>query len=379
MPRQYGTPYKANAALTQFKRTMDREGKTCITYTGGTEFKCFFRIRDDNENQKEIIVIYFDTTSPVRPGTLICYGNSVFLALNRETVENDIYYKSTLVKCNGVYNDNRGYGAINVPFFADNIQSTISVGNNVITTLSGNIELITEDNPSSKKIDINDYFNEFDRTFKVSNKYIVDGIIHVTAEVTLNRVSNYNYKIVIDGIPETNVATNNSIRLSVTPYINGIATDAELEWSSSDPTVAAVDGTGLVSFIEEGTAEITVKWIEKDITASTGTITVGDLTEKWIMSITGNANQKPGITRTYTVSTTLDGIETYLENIQYEIINKSADIVFTTEIFDTSTNKLTLMIIDDHNKFIGNTYTIRSYHTEKKISATINVQVVGLY
>ena len=185
-----------SATEIQYKRTMEREGKILTTYTGGAEFKAFFRINNDNENQRETIVIYYDVTAPVRPGTLVMYGYGVYLALNRETVENDVYYKSTLVKCNGVYNENSG-AVMNIPFYSDNMKSSVSVGNSTITMLSGNIEIITEENSLSKKIKIDQKFNEFGRTFNVCNLYSMDGILHIIAEVYSNMTTTYTYSLLI--------------------------------------------------------------------------------------------------------------------------------------------------------------------------------------
>lgn len=260
--REMGTPYNGNSTLTQFNRTMKREGKTVTTYTGGTEFQAFFRIKEDNENQKETIIMYYDITAPVRPGTLVMYGYGIFLALNRETVENDIYYKSVLVKCNGVFNDINGYFG-NIPFYCDNMKSSVSIGNSIITTLSGNIEFITEENALSKNIKIDNYFNEFGRTFRVSNRYVIDGIVHIIGEVEADRTPTVNYSIVIDGIPASSVKVGDSISLSATPYRNGsITTGATFEWSSDNTSVATVDEVGNVSIIAEGSAHITVLWVE---------------------------------------------------------------------------------------------------------------------
>ena len=202
-----------NAAKTQFERTMRREGKTVTTYTGGTKFRAFFRTRDEHENQRETIIMYYDVTSPVRPGTLVMMGYGVFLALNRETVENDIYYKSTLIKCNGVFNENTGK-IQNVPFYADNMKSSVSVGNNTISMLNGNIEAITEENSLSKQIDINQRFNEFGRTFRVTNKYTIDGIVHFVAEVEADQKTDFVGTSQIDELP------NSSIEDSLTPAYN---------------------------------------------------------------------------------------------------------------------------------------------------------------
>ena len=235
--RECQTPYTRNATKTQFERTMKREGKIVTTYTSGTEFRAFFRTRDEHENQRETIIMYYDVTAPVRPGTLIMIGYGVFLALNRETVENDIYYKSTLIKCNGVFNENTGK-IHNVPFYSDNLKSSVSIGNNTINMLNGNLELITEENSLSKQIQINQYFNEFGRTFRVTNKYIMDGIVHVIAEVEADQDTDFVNTIQVDGLSNSSIYVGSIIQLEATPYINGnAATDATFDWKSSDNSI----------------------------------------------------------------------------------------------------------------------------------------------
>ena len=296
-----------SATEIQYKRTMEREGKILTTYTGGTEFKAFFRINNDNENQRETIVIYYDVTAPVRPGTLVMYGYGVYLALNRETVENDVYYKSTLVKCNGVYNENSG-AVMNIPFYSDNMKYSVSVGNNTITMLNGNIEIITEENSLSKKIAIDQKFNEFGRTFNVCNLYSMDGILHIIAEVYSNMTPTYTYSVVIDGTPTTSLKTGETVQLTATTYMGEtITTGATLDWTSSDNTIATVDGTGLVTCVSEGTATITCTWVEQDV-KGTATINISN-TEPvtptgYTYTISGNTNLKNGFSRTYTLTIT---------------------------------------------------------------------------
>ena len=296
-----------SATEIQYKRTMEREGKILTTYTGGTEFKAFFRINNDNENQRETIVIYYDVTAPVRPGTLVMYGYGVYLALNRETVENDVYYKSTLVKCNGVYNENSG-AVMNIPFYSDNMKYSVSVGNNTITMLNGNIEIITEENSLSKKIAIDQKFNEFGRTFNVCNLYSMDGILHIIAEVYSNMTPTYTYSVVIDGTPTTSLKTGETVQLTATTYKGEtITTGATLDWTSSDNTIATVDGTGLVTCVSEGTATITCTWVEQDV-KETATINISNnepvTPTGYTYTISGNTNLKNGFSRTYTLTIT---------------------------------------------------------------------------
>lgn len=363
-----------SATEIQYKRTMEREGKILTTYTGGSEFKAFFRINNDNENQRETIVIYYDVTAPVRPGTLVMYGYGVYLALNRETVENDVYYKSTLVKCNGVYNENRGV-VMNIPFYSDNMKSSVSVGNSTITMLNGNIEIITEENSLSKKIKIDQKFNEFGRTFNVCNLYSMDGILHIIAEVYSNMTPTYTYSVVIDGTPTTSLKTGETVQLTATTYMGEtITTGATLDWTSSDNTIATVDGTGLVTCISEGTALITCTWVEQDV-KGTATINISN-TEPvnptgYTYTISGNTSLKNGLSRTYTLTVTDSSgndVTSSQNDYSWNIVSD-----FTDQIEQVITdNKIKLTV--ENEDLIDKTFVLQVLvNSDVKTSVTITI------
>lgn len=373
--RESGTPYTRNAAQTQFERTMKREGRIVTTYTGGTEFRAFFRTRDEHENQRETIIMYYDVTAPVRPGTLVMVGYGVFLALNRETTENDIYYKSVMVKCNGVFNENTGI-VHNVPFYCSNMKSSVSVGNNVITMLNGNIELITEENSLSKQIDIGHSFNEFGRTFEVTNKYIMDGITHLIAEVRADQKTDFVYTIKIDGLLNSSVPVNSEIQLEAIPHINDNPTiGATLEWKSSDNSIATVDGTGKISGISEGEAQITIVWVEKNVSETINITVVNDYVpvvpeSTYTCDISGRTDLKNGYKRTYTVTfTDKDGNNVDCQEIDYQW-NVSADFDVTQTI---SENKITVSV--DNEDLIGHDFLLQVL-VKSKIIAELEVNIV---
>lgn len=362
------------ATEIQYKRTMEREGKILTTYTGGAEFKAFFRINNDNEKQRETIVIYYDVTAPVRPGTLVMYGYGVYLALNRETVENDVYYKSTLVKCNGVYNENSG-AVMNIPFYSDNMKSSVSVGNSTITMLNGNIEIITEENSLSKKIKIDQKFNEFGRTFKVCNLYSMDGILHIIAEVYSDMTPTYTYSVVIDGTPITSLKTGETVQLTATTYMGEtITTGATLDWTSSDNTIATVDGTGLVTCVSEGTAMITCTWVEQDVkgTASINVSNSEPVTPTgYTYTISPTSSLRVGVSKTYKLTITdssgndiTSSQNDYSWNIVSDFVNQFQQVV--------TDNKIKLTV--ENEDLIGETFVLQVLvGTEVKISQTIEI------
>ena len=363
-----------SATEIQYKRTMEREGKILTTYTGGTEFKAFFRINNDNENQRETIVIYYDVTAPVRPGTLVMYGYGVYLALNRETVENDVYYKSTLVKCNGVYNENSG-AVMNIPFYSDNMKYSVSVGNNTITMLNGNIEIITEENSLSKKIAIDQKFNEFGRTFNVCNLYSMDGILHIIAEVYSNMTPTYTYSVVIEGTPTTSLKTGETVQLTATTYMGEtITTGATLSWTSSDNTIATVDGTGLVTCVSEGTATITCTWVEQDV-KETATINISNnepvTPTGYTYTISGNTNLKNGLSRTYTLTVTDSSgndVTSSQNNYSWNIVSD-----FTDQIEQVITNNQIKLTVDDEDLFDESFVLQVLVNSDVKASITITI------
>lgn len=372
--REFGTPYTRNAAQTQFERTMKREGRIVTTYTGGTEFRAFFRTRDEHENQRETIIMYYDVNAPVRPGTLVMVGYGVFLALNRETTENDIYYKSTLIKCNGVFNENTGI-VHNVPFYCSNMKSSVSVGNNVITMLNGNIELITEENSLSKQIDIHQCFNEFGRTFEITNKYTMDGIVHLIAEVRAGQKADFVYTIQIDGLHNSSVPVNSVIQLEATPYINdNPTTGATFDWKSSDNSIAIVDGTGKISGVSEGEVQISVTWVEKNV-SETINITVINadvpIEPTYNCQITGTYyTLRAMYKRNYTVTfTDKDG-----NAVDWHEIDYRWNIVADFEVKQTITdNKITVRV--DNEDLIGQQFLLQIL-IDDKVGAEITVKIV---
>ncbi len=373
--RESGTPYTRNAAQTQFERTMKREGRIVTTYTGGTEFRAFFRTRDEHENQRETIIMYYDVTAPVRPGTLVMVGYGVFLALNRETTENDVYYKSTLIKCNGIFNENTGI-VHNVPFYCSNMKSSVSVGNNVITMLNGSLELLTEENSLSKQIDICQTFNEFGRTFEVTNKYTVDGITHLIAEVRAGQKADFIYTIQIDGLLNSSVPVNSVIQLEAIPHINdNPTTGATFDWKSSDNSIATVDGTGKISGISEGEVQITVTWVEKNVSETINITVVNDYVpvvpeSTYTCDISGRTDLKNGYKRTYTVTfTDKDGNNVDWQEIDYQW-NVSADFDVTQTI---SENKITVSV--DNEDLIGHDFLLQVL-VKSKIIAELEVNIV---
>lgn len=356
-----------------FEETMKREGQILTTYSSGAEFRAFFRIRNDNENQRETVVIYYDVTAPVHSGTLVMIENEVYLALNKETVENDVYYKSALIKCNGVYNSNDGM-VCNIPFYSDNMKASVSIENNAVSLLNGNIEILTEENSLSKQIKINAAFNEFDRTFKVTNKYTIDGITHFICEVDSDREPVFVYSVHIEGGPDVEVKPDTTLKLDAIPYVNGqITNGATYNWTSSDNAIAIVDGTGQVTCLSEGIATISVTWIEKDVSDSVQIAVVNTevpVTPAYIYHISGRAELKCGISRTYTLYITDNlGNDVDFQDFTWNVISD-----FTVDQ-NANGNKIELYVDDEDA--IDHTFLLQVM-VSGEVKTEVTIRVVGI-
>lgn len=93
----------------------------------------------------------YNRTAPVVQGSLISYGNKVYILVNRETEENHCYYKSSALACNGMITLNNRE-VIGIPCYASAMKDGLAEGNNMLSLINGTMELITESNSLSRQI-----------------------------------------------------------------------------------------------------------------------------------------------------------------------------------------------------------------------------------
>lgn len=288
---------------TIFDETMQREGRNITAYTSGNEFQAFMRRNDDGNNYEDRITLYYYTNAPVVQGSLISYGNKIYILVNRETEENHCYYKSSALACNGMITLN-DRNVIGVPCYADSMKDSLVERNSSISLIDGNMEFITESNSLSRQIKIGDTFNEFGRTYKVDNIYYKDGILHIIAEVTTNQMPVEHLNIIIDGLTEESYIVGDTIQLSATLYINNIITNGTVAWESTDSSIAALDGEGNVTFLSDGSVSFKAYWIEKDFSETSIIISVGNPDVSYSYKIIGKPELTCGIQRKYTLHIT---------------------------------------------------------------------------
>ena len=206
----------------------------------------------------------------------------------------------------------------------------------------------------------------------------MDGILHIIAEVYANQTPTYTYSVVIDGTPTTSLKTGERVQLTATTYMGEtITTGATLDWTSSDNTIATVDGTGLVTCVSEGTATITCTWVEQDV-KGTATINISN-TEPvtptgYTYTITGTSRLRIGVSRTYTLTITdsagndvTSSQNDYTWNLNCAFDNKIDKVI--------SNNKITLTVEDEN--LIEETFTLEVL-TNSNVQASMVVEIIDI-
>lgn len=257
-----------------FQQSIQREHKTVTIRGTGEQFECFFRKSNDNINRRDTMTMFYDVDAPVEVGALLLYGGNTYLTLNKETAENDVYFKSAIIRTNGVINTH-SLSVIGLPFYGDNVNNATSTNTTNISLIDGNIEVMTEDNEESRALKVDDLFNEWGRTWKISNLFYIDGICHIVLEVNANVTPKYNYNLILSTLASYNVVPEDTASISATAYCNEIEmTKATIIYSSSNTEVATIDSSGNISYLADGEVYFTATWQEQNISQSTGTVTV---------------------------------------------------------------------------------------------------------
>lgn len=353
--------------------------------TQAQDFKVVFRKNNDGLEDRDTSIIYYQIDAPVGVGTLLKYKGNYYIALNKETAENDVYYKSAVQQTDGILNLNTGT-VTGLRIICLKTTSISSASDGTMILLSGDLELILEDNSDSKRLTIGGTFNEYGGTYKIKNIMSKNGICHLYCERTADEQPTINYRLVLGAynkayqIPSSPESGIGVTKLETTAYMNDqIVFNPTIEWLSSNNDVATIAQDGTVTFIKAGIVKFTARWTENDVEVTTDEITVTESEPEvnpWTLSITSRYSKMyTNKDIVFTFVTKNDGVKEHLDGLQYEITSDYS-FTFVTEKFDTTANTLTLKTTD--NGAIGKKFTLRVYHTAKKLEATKDVTVESL-
>lgn len=367
-----------------FQQAMKREHKTVVVQETGEQFECFFRKNNDSINRRDTMIMFYDVEAPVEVGELLIYGNNTYLTLNKETAENDIYFKSAIIRTNGVINTH-GLSVIGLPFYGDNVNNATSTNTNNINIVNGNIEVMTEDNDESRALKVDDLFNEWGRTWKITNLFYIDGICHIVLEINANVTPTYNYSLVLTNLTSFNVVPEDTASITATAYCNDIEmTRATIIYSSSNTEVATIDSSGNISYLADGEVYFTATWQEQNVSESTGTVTVAsvpadDSITIYVEQLDEICYDFPETIHYYAIrgGARDDTIPVSLKIENISVTNNHNTYLKKITITDNGDNTIELAV--NGSVMVGKTFDLVAYNDEYKVENRQNIKVISLF
>lgn len=356
-----------NTLKKQFQDALKREGTSITTYFNNDTVPCIFRINADTNKETDRIQIFYSISSPINQGQLITFRNRIYLVLNQETAENDIYYKSSIIQTNAELKWTTDSVIYKMPCYAGDLVSYLPNSGDVVT-VGGNIEIQTEDRELSRQITLNQELETMGGVYKIVNFLYRTGFTYLYAERTAGTPTPPLYVINITGASSYDLTEVQTANLTVEATIDGVPeSNPTVTWTSSNESVATVSN-GVLTFIASGTATITATWVEGNV-SDTLDITVTNSTSAVTYTITvSNPN---GDNKIYTDEDTIiylypyaNGVQTNAISVSYELIGESAGM-FTKKTYDAALYKLTL-----NAAVYGKQVTVRAYNTEHEIEAS---------
>jgi hypothetical protein len=240
----------------KFNDSMNREQIEVSNFYGGSSYRAFFRRYTDGIQKRDTLLMFYDVDSPCQQGTLVNVNGKTYIAVNRETVENGIYFKSALIRTNGEINANSGE-VIGLPFYAEKVNNSMEIAGTYFSLIDGNTLAITQDCEISRKLQINDLFNVWGRTWKITNIFYIDGLVYIQMEINGDTDITFDYGISFDDVSSSYVVSD-SHELNAKSTLNGEITDDQITYESSNSQVATVDSDGVISFVGSGEVYFTL-------------------------------------------------------------------------------------------------------------------------
>ena len=287
-----------------FSDALKREGKVITAYSDNTPYNVIFRRNSDTNKLQNTITIFYSADSNVHAGQLLKYKDKIYLSINQESAENDTYLKSDLRQTNAVMNYISGSTEFNVPAYAYDVNDALAVSSNTISIVGGNIKLIAENSAITRALKINDCFYALGGYWKIDNLIYKDNVIYIYVERESTSI-----------IYTLSITSNDSYDRGTTAQFTAIAkagdtvvTNANIIWNSSDTSKATVDSSGNVTFLANGSVDISAAWQEHSV-SSTKSITVTE-PPVYGLTIAGNdsytTSDTPTLTATATINDTAD-------------------------------------------------------------------------
>ena len=363
----------------KFDETIKREGIAVSTYITNKSFTCFFRKLSDGLNQRSTMTMFYSKDAPMKAGTIVTVNGDQYIVLNCETIENTVYRKSSVIKCNGSIST-QDADVMNLPFYSSGASSVSPASTQYTAVIGGQAELITEDCTLSRKLEINDKFNAWGRTWQIQNIMYIDGIVTLNVEVQADTPITYTYDISFTDIDASGYTVGDTVSLNAAPTINGNSTEGTLTYTSSDTDVATIDENGDIEFIADGSVYFTITWTEQNIIKTTTETTIETAQEDVVtLSVSAMEEIYVGLFDGECTATIKRNGET-VHDIAFTAEATNCDfadkITITT---NQATGEITASVSDKNYNLVNKTFTLLVSVPDYNLTDSQTVKLTGLY
>ena len=373
-----------NNTLTDiFNEVMQREGQTVTALTSGKTFNCFFRKSNDNLNNRDSMILFYPVDAPVKSGSLIEFKGNTYLLMNQETGENEVYFKSAIARTMGNISTH-SLSVVNLPFYGININGATAQGDNNLSIIDGNIEVLTEDCEQSRKLAVNDVFNEWGRTWEIKNLFYIDGICHVILEIAADATPTYEYTLVMTDLSVLDVAPGDTASIKATALINNLEVAATIEYKSSNEEVATIDAEGNIAYIADGKVEFSALWVEQGLEKSTELVTVttvsaGDDVTIYVQALPEICYDFEEVLTFYAMR---GGVRDDTIPVSFKAENISVTNNYDTylkRIVITDNGDHTIQLLVNGQQMLGKTFDLVAYNEEYGVEHRQNIKVTSMF
>lgn len=360
-----------------FDFTMRNEGKTATIRGSGNSFKCFFRRNSDGTNMRDTMVVYYPVSAPVVPGLLLIVGGKSFLTLNKETTENEVYYKSAVERCNGTLTTN-DFAVNDLPIFGDTVNNSTSTESTYFNLIDGNVELLTEDCELSRALSIDQTFNEWGRTWKITNLFYIDGICHIVAEVAADQSVNHDYSLTLSGFDTLSFVPGEVYAIYATAYIDGKQDDtATIKYTSSDDEVATIDDEGTITFLSPGDVMFYAYWEEQGFAENTAIITCASPSAGYELYVQSCSFVYYGFEETLQYYVAFNGVK--VDNIPITFTIENVEVAAHANKITVTDNGDTITVLANSLYHEGHTFDLVGRNEEYGLENRQTIMVKSLF
>lgn len=366
-----------NTLYTQFKEALKREKHIITTYYTKEDYPVLFRKVEDVKSDSDYSLIFYESSTPLYQGQLITFKGENYIIISKESVENDVYYKSYILKCNIEFPVEVNLIPTLIPFYAYNVVNPGLKETSFMNLLQGDVEIITEATEAVKNISLDFATGLMGRWFKITNTYQLNGIAHIFLGVTQKPQDNFSLKVHttrndLDLDENITTAQITAVAMNNTTIITG----QTITYESSDPNIVTVDNSGLVTAVGAGEATITITWIEKGITETIMYSVYSALSENYTLTLEADDDFIIGWIGSTVSPTLINGKGEVVEDwtavwtIDYNGLNPS---IFTITY---EGNNIKIKITDNSYTSAGKVFYLTCTTSDNLATATMECEII---